>query len=271
MAAVLIVALALLKACIPNPMPSVEELPPSFHSRQILVDGATLHYVESGSPDQPLILFIHGTPGSWEAFARYLADPRLNAQARLISVDRPGFGRSDSQGPVPAFADQSRFIGALFDLNETGQPTLLVGHSLGGALVYRLALDYPAQVGGVVSISAPLDPALSSPRWYNQLARIPGTGWLIGRGLATANDEMLPLVSQLQPIVESLPELDASVTIIHGARDRLVDVKNAEFAESALIHADVHYRRFEDDGHFIVWERHDEIVEEVLELIERTR
>ncbi len=259
----------LLSACAPVPDVGVEALPPALASRQLNADGVNLHYVESGPAQAPLVLFVHGTPGSWQAFARYLDDPRLNHRAHMISVDRPGFGLSADSGAMPAFADQSRWIGRLLlTSTDVKRPAIVVGHSLGGSLVYQLALDYPEQVGAVVSISAPVDPALSRPRWYNQLARLPGARWVIGRDLSYSNDEMMPLVSQLEPIAQRLPELKVPITIIHGAQDDLVKIGNADFAAARLPADSVRYRRFEEDGHFIVWEHHDAVVAEIERLLD---
>lgn len=255
--------LVAMAACAPIPEMEVETLPPALQSRLLPADGFDLHYVESGARTLPLVLFVHGTPGSWKAFASYLNDARLNARAHLISADRPGFGLSAGSGPTPAFADQSRWIGQLLAVNESGQPAIVIGHSLGGALVYRLALDYPDQIGGVISISAPVDPAISRPRWYNQLARLPGARWLIGQDLAYSNDEMMPLAQELEPVASALPDIAVPVTIVHGVEDGLVKVANADYAQERLTAAEVRYRRYENDGHFIVWERHDEMVAEI--------
>ncbi|MFK7913314.1 MAG: alpha/beta fold hydrolase [Pseudomonadales bacterium] len=259
--------LLLLTACAPIPEMEVGALPPALESQRLPAEGFDLHYVESGDRTLPLVLFVHGTPGSWKAFASYLNDARLNVRAHLISVDRPGFGLSAGSGPVPAFADQSRWLGELLAVNESAQPAIVVGHSLGGSLVYQLALDHPQQIGGVVSISAPVNPTISRPRWYNQLARMPGARWVIGQDLAYSNDEMMPLAQQLEAVAAGLPELTVPVTIVHGAEDGLVKVANADFARDQLVSANVRYRRYEEDGHFIVWERHDEMVAEIERLL----
>ena len=43
---------------------------------------ATMHAVTGGKPGAPMVLFVHGTPGSWHAFEEYLNHPLL-----LGSVD----------------------------------------------------------------------------------------------------------------------------------------------------------------------------------------
>ena len=62
--------------------------------RSEIIDGRTIHYAMTGNADKPTLFFIHGSPGSWDAFKTYLKDEDLRANFRLISIDRPGFGQS---------------------------------------------------------------------------------------------------------------------------------------------------------------------------------
>src|SRR5450432_660270 len=66
----------------------------------ISVNGRTLHYLKTGSDSLPTIVFVHGTPGSWDAFEQYLGDKDLLQKFRMISIDRPGFGYSDFGKPL---------------------------------------------------------------------------------------------------------------------------------------------------------------------------
>jgi pimeloyl-ACP methyl ester carboxylesterase len=61
-----------------------------------LPDGRCLHYAEYGVPDGNLVLYFHGTPGSHLEVG--LIDEELEAShIRLISINRPGMGRSTYQ------------------------------------------------------------------------------------------------------------------------------------------------------------------------------
>jgi pimeloyl-ACP methyl ester carboxylesterase len=51
-----------------------------------------IHYIETGNA-QAQLCFIHGSPGSWNAFkysGHFIAE-----KYRMIAIDRPGFGYSD--------------------------------------------------------------------------------------------------------------------------------------------------------------------------------
>lgn len=63
-----------------------------------LADGRKLGYSEYGAPDGKPVLYFHGSPGSrisWPAFNPDDHAARLNA--RIIAVDRPGYGLSDAK------------------------------------------------------------------------------------------------------------------------------------------------------------------------------
>ena len=103
----------------------------------MIVDGRQVHYAEAGDATRPAVLFVHGTPGSWQGFDYYLRDRTLRETRHLIAIDRPGFGRSTDGDWLPDLANQSRIIMQAATLNESGQPLIVVGHSLGGTSAIR--------------------------------------------------------------------------------------------------------------------------------------
>ena len=228
-----------------------------------------IHFVSAGTPDKPLVIFIHGTPGSWTAFQAFLANPRLQSEVHMLALDRPGFGRSSDLGAYPDFASQAKAVAKMFDHNGSGKKVLIVGHSLGGSISYRVALDFPDQVGGVLAISSAIDPDLSKPRWYNYAADFPLFGWMLPADLSTSNEEMMPLAQELEQLATRLSGMNVPVTIVQGANDSLVSEDNLEFARAKLTSADLNIRHFPDHGHFIIWEEHEQMVDEILQLVRK--
>lgn len=120
-----------------------------------LGNGRAVGYAEWGDPrGRPVVLF-HGTPGS-----RLLcpdADATESLGVRLITVDRPGYGRSD---PDPNHSlrtwagDYAEFHG-LLDL----PPSPIVGWSGGGPYALACAVRSPGLVSsvGLASSRGPLD------------------------------------------------------------------------------------------------------------------
>ena len=111
-----------------------------FKSEYYKIESNTLHYVVTGSDNLPTLFFVHGSPGSWDAFAEYMKDSALRQHYRMISVDRPGFGYSDF-GHALNLDQQGLLLSDLLKHIQNGKPICLIGHSLGGPMVVKLAAD----------------------------------------------------------------------------------------------------------------------------------
>jgi pimeloyl-ACP methyl ester carboxylesterase len=109
------------------------------HALHVLADG-------EGSPG---VLFISGLGDDWRSW-QPIAD-RLADSTRVVRYDRPGLGWSPpgvGSPTVDAAVDDIRAL--LSDTALFGEPPILVGHSLGGAIARQFALQYPSQVAGLV-------------------------------------------------------------------------------------------------------------------------
>ncbi len=132
--------------------------PSTFRYRHLQVDHLQLHLVEAGSPEHPAIVFLHGWPESWITFAGVM--DRLRGDAPVIALDLPGVGGS----PTPAPAHDKRTLAAIvrrtIEALELSRVTL-VGHDIGGQIVYAGLRDRPAaQVRAVImNVAVPgIDP-----------------------------------------------------------------------------------------------------------------
>lgn len=124
--------------------------------RFVDVPGARLHVSEAGNGNHngPTLLLIHGLAGQMAHFT-YGVVERLSTKYRVVTVDRPGSGYSVRDNAVQAdLSTQARAIAALIEKMQMG-PTVVVGHSLGGALALTLALEHPQTVAGLALV-APL-------------------------------------------------------------------------------------------------------------------
>ncbi|MFQ5633724.1 MAG: alpha/beta fold hydrolase, partial [Gammaproteobacteria bacterium] len=118
--------------------------------RFVEVDGLELRYRTFGTPgpDKPNLVLLHGMSNSLQSF-RLLA-PLLADDYHVITVDIPGFGLSAK----PADYDyrqphQARVIGEF--MRRLGlRQAIIGGHSLGGAIALRVALNEPLVNGLVV-------------------------------------------------------------------------------------------------------------------------
>jgi pimeloyl-ACP methyl ester carboxylesterase len=118
---------------------------------EIRVDGRTLAFEDTGKrAGRPVVLF-HGAPGS----RLFSPDPAATAAAgvRLITFDRPGYGRSDPLADRRV-ADAATDVVALLDhLDLAG--AALVGWSGGAPFAVATAVHATQRVTRLVLVSAP--------------------------------------------------------------------------------------------------------------------
>lgn len=227
-------------------------------------------YVSVGNRNANVrVLFIHGSPGSHTAYKHYLADPSLQDQAELISVDRLGYGQS-SLNLVSSIEQQAAAIGELVDKEKAN---ILVGHSLGGPIALALALQQPNLIDGLVLVAPAFDPQLEKPKWYNLIADLLLVNWALTHDWKTSNGEMMPLAQELTLLsgkdwsrLENIP-----ITIIHGSEDTIADPGNSEFAIKRLNGERHQLIEVEKEGHFILWQNAPLIVQQVQQLLNQTR
>ena len=258
----------LLNSCAiaPYTQGDVGALVPDARTAEIAIDSRMLFTVSAGDPQNPPVVFIHGTPGGWDAYASYLNAPVLREQFHLISLDRPGFGRSDRGTLEVSMAQQARLIARAI---PPGQPAILVGHSLGGPIAVQLAADFPELVRGLVLVAGSFDPVLEEPRWYNAFADSRLVRWAVPDDLRYANDEVMGLAEELrrlEPRWTELAQRGMPMALIQGEKDRLVYPANIDFAEARVPEAHRTTTRVKDAGHFILWEQPDLIIDAIADI-----
>jgi pimeloyl-ACP methyl ester carboxylesterase len=230
------------------------------------IEGKHIHYAKTGDDTLPTIVFIHGTPGSWDAFAMYLMDSTLLQHYRLISIDRPGFGYSDF-GKSESMARQSQLITPILFKLRNGKPMYLAGHSLGGPMIIQLAADNPSMYDGLVLISGSVDPGEEKPeKWRPWLFKTP-LNFLIPGAFRPSNEELWYLKKELVTLKSSFSKINCPVYFIHGGHDTWVPPGNVEYAKKLLVNSSsVGELIFPDGNHFIPWTKFNEIRDVLLNL-----
>jgi esterase len=108
-----------------------------------------LHYLDQGQ-GRPLVILhgLFGTLDNWHGLARRWA---TEAGLRVISVDLRNHGRS-FHSPEHSYALMAEDVLHLFDHLGLGADATLMGHSMGGKVAMRLALDHPGRLAQLIVV-----------------------------------------------------------------------------------------------------------------------
>lgn len=243
-----------------------EKIGVALTTATVKVGSCQMHYVKTGNDSLPTIVFVHGSPGSWDAFSQYLQDKDLLKQFRMISIDRPGFGYSNF-GDAEHLDDQSAIISPLFNLWKNGKPIYLVGHSLGGPMLIQLNADNPGLFKALVLLAGSVDPAEEKKEKWRYLLDAGVLSYLLPGAFKPSNKELIFFKKDIITLQDKFALVKCKVIIVHGTQDPFVPVGNAIYAQSKLINADsVRLILIPGANHFIPWTKYQTIKQILLEL-----
>lgn len=120
-------------------------------------DGVPIHYHAEGS-GAPALLFVHG----WSCDGSYWVDqlPYFAKSHRVVTVDLAGHGESGAgrtDWTMKAFGADVKAVMDELDLKDV----VLIGHSMGGAVIVEAALAMPNRVRGLVGVDNFHTPAMT--------------------------------------------------------------------------------------------------------------
>jgi 2-hydroxy-6-oxonona-2,4-dienedioate hydrolase len=122
-----------------------------------------LHYNEAGS-GHPLIL-MHGTgPGAtgWSNFSPNIGP--LSRHYRVIALDFPGWGKSDTYDPAEGPRGPAQVEAVLGLLDELGiEKAALVGNSMGGGATMEFTAKHTDRVSHVITMGAGI---IAGPNYF---------------------------------------------------------------------------------------------------------
>jgi len=122
----------------------------TYRSCQTVARGARFHFLEWGDPDAPDVLLLHGgnqSAHSWDLVSLYLAD-----RFHVLALDQRGHGDSEWSRESD-YSLEARAADALAFLDDQGVRTpIVVGHSMGGMVTMRLALNAPGAALALVLV-----------------------------------------------------------------------------------------------------------------------
>lgn len=185
-------------------------------------------------PDGPPLataVFAHCFTCSKDITAARRISARLTTMGyAVLRFDFTGLGHSEGEFENTHFTSNvADLFSAVTALSKRGlQPSLLIGHSLGGAAVLKAAADLP-DISAVVTIGAPADPAHVINNFGATLGAIAKHGQaqvsLAGRPF-TITQDFIDDVSSAQ-IDACIARLDAALLVLHSPIDQTVGIENA--------------------------------------------
>lgn len=114
--------------------------------RTVRVDGVRLAYDDSGGDGTPLVC-LHAVGHGAGDSAPFRA--RQHEQFRVLALDWPGHGRSESDHQPTSAARYAALLAGFVDALEL-PPPIIVGNSIGGAAAVRFAAAHPDRVRALV-------------------------------------------------------------------------------------------------------------------------
>ena len=244
---------------------------------RVEVGGVTLGYSLTGSG--PPVVLLHGWCGD-RAFWRHQT-ASLSESYRVLSLDFRGHGDSDAPRGGYTLAQLAEdVVTATTALGDS--PAAVVGHSMGGMVAQRLAIDHPNTVGAlalVATAAADPDDALisariledsavldyreaferHSPRWFAADADPTVKEWALSRMRSVPERVALELVRDYRGLDfrAELPSIKAPTLVIGANADVSTRAERSDEIAAAILGAKLVL--VEAAGHFVQLERPAEV------------
>lgn len=229
--------------------------PPCFQT--IRHNNRTLHFAETGGDTLPLVLFIHGAPGAWYGYIRYMDDTLLRRRFHLLAPDRPGYGKSDYGRPETSIEKQAEMLYELIRLKRNGRRVILVGRSYGCPIAACIAMRHPEAVNDLLLLAPAIDPEHEKFWWFSKAANSKAMRWMFPKAINIASDEKFTHVTELRKIFPYWEGIKTPVTVMQGSNDKIVDTANYYFAKKHLCDSISDFVWLPGQSHFISTERYD--------------
>src|SRR3954453_12967820 len=236
-------------------------------ARERIADGLVIRYAEAGEGRDETVLLLNPWPES--LFAWDTIWSRLAQTARLVAIDLPGFGQSESRAELLSPRAMGMFLLRLIDEWELSRPHV-VGPDVGtGAVLFAATEDlarFPSAVVRSGGASFPLEvtgtlkqiieaPDVSAFRSLDGRDIVAGAlegierhtlpeavredylSSYAGDRFAESAAYVRSYPSDVPLLAERLGDIRTPVQIIAGRHDALVPPSNAEFLHARLAHS----------------------------------
>ena len=195
-----------------------------------------------------------------------MMDTALLQHFRIISIDRPGFGYSGF-GTALHLDEQAVLINTIIEKENNNKPLHLIGHSIGGPVIVKLAQLYPDEISSLTILAGSISPKDEPKEYWRYLFLYTPLKILMPGAFRPSNDEIVYFKKDLYSLDTGYATVKMPVTFIHGDADKFVTVKNVEYGKKKLA-ANPHVKVIiiPAASHFIPWEHFNLIKDHLLSL-----
>ncbi len=124
------------------------------HAR-ILTNGVTLHVVQGGPPDGPLVILLHGFPEFWYGWRNQI-DALVEVGNRVWIPDQRGYNLSDKPAGIAPYSMDETAADVIGLIDAAGRDkAILVGHDWGAAVAWWTAMKYRQRLEKLVILNVP--------------------------------------------------------------------------------------------------------------------
>ncbi len=222
--------------------------------KNIMINGRSIKIIaeKPQDSDSVLLVFVHGAPGTWDGFKKYVTDRDLRDRARIVAYDRPGYGGSGTEA-MSNIQEQSDILKKILKLYGLKR-NVLVGHSYGGPIVGQVGLDEDSNTDAAIMIAPLIDPVNEPLRWYSYFSYWKLTSWSLPPELVVAGVEKFAHSHELTLMKDQWQNANCSFVHVHGLKDGLAPGKeNIAFLKKHIPNQYLETITYNDKGHLIVW------------------
>jgi pimeloyl-ACP methyl ester carboxylesterase len=159
--------------------------PTALRERSVNANGVSLHVVEAGPKEGPLVILLHGFPEFWYGWHRQIG-PLAEAGYRVLVPDQRGYNTSSKPEGVTDYRIDRLGADILALIDDAGRERATVfGHDWGAVVAWWLGSHHPGRLErlGILNVPHPVvmrRHLLTNPRqmlrsWYILFFQLP---WL---------------------------------------------------------------------------------------------
>jgi pimeloyl-ACP methyl ester carboxylesterase len=231
------------------------------------INDTNIHYAISGSDTLPTLAIIHGSPGSWMHYMKYMWDEEVRRKFRIVAIDRPGFGHSNF-GKAYHLQEQANLIlPVLKQISSNNKPLFLMGHSMGGPVAVQLAANEPSLFKTIIIVAGSIDVSQEKEELWRKVMDKKPLIYLLPGAFAPSNTELLYLKKDLILLQSEFKKITTNIIFVHGTKDTWVPIENVTYGKKMMINAaSIKIDTIVNADHQIPWKNYQELKQILLNL-----